>query len=184
MATAHSTHWPSEVQPATMTENYFESRCGFSSFNKQQHQLLQFQNQTNDAGMIIREGNNMMNNRMMRKDTGLTTGLSTGATSLLCGPIMATKSDREELKNSRATSNNRADTIVTMECDIPSKARKEFLSSQKPMLVNTPSVAMEESILSTQKPPSMMAVNRMIMTTPSATYAEFLSSLQKMPPCL
>ena len=86
MATAHSTHWPSEVQPATMADNYFESRDGFSNFNEQQHQLLQFQN--------------------MSEDTGLRTGLSTGATSLLRGPIMAAKSAREEVMNSRATSNN------------------------------------------------------------------------------
>ena len=53
MATAHSTHWPSNVQPATMTENYSESRDGSSKSNEQQHQLLRFQNQTNDASAIM-----------------------------------------------------------------------------------------------------------------------------------
>mmetsp|Transcript_42768 Transcript_42768/g.76941 ORF Transcript_42768/g.76941 Transcript_42768/m.76941 type:complete len:138 (+) Transcript_42768:335-748(+) len=122
---------------------------------------------------------------MMSEDTGLSTGLSMGATSLMCGPIMAAKSAdksaRGEVTNSRATINNRADTIATMEDDTPSKAREEFPSAQKPMLANTPSGAREDFILSAQKPSSMMAANGMMMTNPSAARAEFLSSLQKMP---
>ena len=70
----------------------------------------------------------MMDSRMMSEDTGLSTGLSMRGTSLLRGPILATKSAREEVTNSRATSNNRAAPITTMEGDTPSMARAEFLS--------------------------------------------------------
>ena len=198
MATADSTHWPSEAQQ--LADNDFERRDSFSNFNElamQQQQQFQFQNNDshNDSNMIMGGGNNnnvMMDSSMVSEEDGLSTGLSTGATSLLRGPIMAAKSAREEVTNSRTTSNNRAVAGMDDNDDTPSKARDEFLSAQKPMMLgNTPSAAREEFILSAQKQPSskfqssaagMTANGRMMATTPSAARAEFLSSFQKMPP--
>ena len=91
---------------------------------------------------------------MMSDEDGLSMSLSTRATSLLRGPIVAAKSAKASMEgvtysgNSMTTSNNRAG----MENDnTPSKACEEYLSAHEPMLTNNPSAPREVFILSTKK---------------------------------